>query len=127
MIVTSTAVFSLPDSSQQPHFHAQSNVHQCNNALQKTQPPKPRDNRNSQRSVRAEKKKNRKQQERDREREGGRVHDHRSISNWTVRWKTEKNKKEIKRAKNSHENGPLSPPTPKFNSALPQPKARQTN
>jgi len=68
--VTSTAVFSLPDSSQQPHFHAQSNVHQCNNALQKTQPPKPRDNRNSQRSVRAEKKKNRKQQERDREREG---------------------------------------------------------
>jgi hypothetical protein len=42
VIVTSTAVFSPPDSSQQPHSHAQTNVHQCNNALQKHSTKTPR-------------------------------------------------------------------------------------
>ncbi len=107
VIVTSTAVFSPPDSSQQPHSHAQTNVHQIlrsNHTLMhkptstnatthcRNTAPKPRDNRNS-RNAQFAHGENRKQQERDKHTERGRVHEHRPISKWTVGWKTEKTRR----------------------------------
>ncbi len=109
MIVTSTAVFSPPDSWQQPHFHAQSNVHQCNNALQKTQHQNPEttETRNAQFALRKKKTgNNRRETQRERGGESSRAPFDIKLDG---EMENRKNKKEIKRAKNSHENGPLSP------------------